>query len=337
MKSCLIKSSNVYRCLLFFICCLILMVFFIIHASASIDGEDKIKIENGRVWGQIKGLGRQDVLKILAQKAGIEIIGLEHVTGIIQDIKFDNLSIENAISKIAQDRVVISHKEGIKGGDFSIKKIIILPDTTKGKDTAIPQIQISTEKEAPPQKIMPPKKEIPIPHTLPPQTHAPSQTPTPQPQAQQISTPQLPPPQLPPSQPRTPETHTEDGAPDKPLPSHTEKVQPLPAKKEIIAVKSIENTDKDLGLDYFKKKRWDLAIKNFKKYLEMNPSDTQIEKKVEEANGYINQAIALYKAGRLEQEKWNLEGAYQYYKKAYDIYPLLYDCWERMQSIKNGL
>ena len=38
----------------------------------------------------------------------------------------------------------------------------------------------------------------------------------------------------------------------------------------------------------------------------------------------------------MEKEE-EFKDAYQYYKKSYEIYPLLYDTWERMRAIKKKI
>jgi len=69
------------------------IIFFILCCShfaisrAGIQINDKIEIIDGKITGQLKGLERQAVLRILAQKAGIEIIGIENVNGVIENLE----------------------------------------------------------------------------------------------------------------------------------------------------------------------------------------------------------------------------------------------------------
>lgn len=109
------------------------------------------------------------------------------------------------------------------------------------------------------------------------------------------------------------------------------------AIKKPIPSSSSVSSDLSQGEKYFKEKRWDRAVKYFKKYLEQNPSDLETEKRYTIAQQNTDEAISLYnQAKKLEKEE-EFKDAYEYYKKSYDIYPLLYDTWERMQSIKKKM
>ena len=81
---------------------LLILFFFILCYSHSIILKagikntlvnDKIEIKDGKVSGQLKGLERRSVLKIIAQKANIEIVGIENINGVIKNLELKNLSL----------------------------------------------------------------------------------------------------------------------------------------------------------------------------------------------------------------------------------------------------
>jgi len=78
-------------------------------------------------------------------------------------------------------------------------------------------------------------------------------------------------------------------------------------------------------------------MKYFKKYLEQNPSDEEMREKYNIAKENADRAISLYKQAKKMEREEEFKDAYQYYKKSYGIYPLLYDTWERMRAIKKKI
>jgi predicted Zn-dependent protease len=91
------------------------------------------------------------------------------------------------------------------------------------------------------------------------------------------------------------------------------------------------------GLKYFKAKRWDLTIKYLNIYLKKYPEDKEIQNKLKEAKENANKAIALYKSGKSAERAGNFAEAYRLYKNSYNLYPLLYDTWERMKAMQRKL
>jgi len=132
-----------------------------------------------------------------------------------------------------------------------------------------------------------------------------------------------------------------DNLPPPPTVASKPQIATLPIPKTItkpkVQIKEIDNKDRERGLEYFNEKRWDLANEYLKKYLILNSPDKETESKIEIANINADKAIKLYNAGRKAQKENDLKNAYEYYRMAHDIYPLLYDCWERIQSLKKEL
>ena len=85
---------------------------------------------------------------------------------------------------------------------------------------------------------------------------------------------------------------------------------------------------------YFNEKRWDLSVKYLKLYLEANPEDSDIQEKILLANRNASEGIRLYKSAKAAEKDGDLKRAYEIYKTSYQIYPLLYDTWERIQDLK---
>ena len=73
-------------------------------------------------------------------------------------------------------------------------------------------------------------------------------------------------------------------------------------------------------------------IKYLKKYVGQNPSDSEGQEKLKTAQRKAEEAIDLYNQAKRFQAKGDFASAYEYYRKSYNIYPLLYDTWERMNQ-----
>ena len=78
-------------------------------------------------------------------------------------------------------------------------------------------------------------------------------------------------------------------------------------------------------------------MKYLKLYLQKNPGDQEIQQKLSQANKNSNEAIRLYKLGKQAQGAGNFSEAYGHYKAAYELYPLLYDTWERMRAMQKKI
>ena len=66
---------------------------------------------------------------------------------------------------------------------------------------------------------------------------------------------------------------------------------------------SSTSSDLSRGEKYFKEKRWDRAMKYFKKYLEQNPLDEEMKEKYTAAKKNTDQAISLYKQAKKNGER----------------------------------
>ena len=62
-----------------------------------------------------------------------------------------------------------------------------------------------------------------------------------------------------------------------------------------------------------------------------------ISEKMSIKKSQAKKAISLYNSGKAAEKAGNYKDAYRFYKNSYELYPLLYDTWERMKKIKKKL
>jgi len=136
-------------------------------------------------------------------------------------------------------------------------------------------------------------------------------------------------PEAPPVAPVTPPSVRQPEPPPPPAQRPTPPPVAAPAPKPQQKDANIEK-----GLKAFEEKRWDLAIKYIKLYLQKNPGDQEMQQKLAQANDNSNEAIRSYKLGKEAEGAGNFAKAYEHYKAASELYPLLYDSWERMRAMQ---
>jgi len=282
-----------------------------------------IEYRSGKVSVNLKGAEIKEVIKDIAQKTGIEVVGLDEITGTIEDLEFKDLSLEEAIKTLGKNSILIFRQEGPQGDEMKIKKVIFLA-------------QKEEEQEKPAQPLpLPPSKPTPPPE--PPQPPAPPARPKVPPRpTTPPSAPTPPPPRVPPAKPIvTPVPPPSVKKP--PTPPPPPKPVPEPVKPQVVSKPKPKDKNLENGEKYFKEKRWDRAIKYYKIYLDSHPEDTEIKNKLSQANENTQNAINMYKTGKAAEKAGNFQKAYQEYKNAYQLYPLLYDAWEKMREMQKKI
>ncbi len=296
--------------------CLILSSLSFINTSEAAIPQQNISInlKTKKVSVVLKGVETKKALEEIARQTGIQFVGLDDVSGVIEDLEFIDRPLEEAIKTIGQDNILIFRKEGPEKGEKEIKKVIIL---------------VQKEKREPPARPVPPPKP-----------------PTPPPPPMPKPLPPPPPPPKPPTPPPVIPKRIEREEPPKPAPKPVEPLpverqrpepvppRPKPAQKPLKITPVSTEECLALGQKYYDAKRWDLAAKNLRCYLSKNPNDQDVKDKIEEAVKFAQEAIDIYRAARNEEESCNIKSALELYKKSYKLYPLLYDTWERMRDLK---
>ncbi|MGA1841714.1 MAG: tetratricopeptide repeat protein [bacterium] len=303
--------------------------------EAAISRGMSIEYKAGKISAKLKDVKAREVYEDIAKNTGIEFVGLDKVTSTIEELEFDDLSLEEAIQTLGEDTILIFRKEGPEEEAMKIKKVIFI-----------------AQKEEEPEKEPP----TPLPTPAPIERTPPSRPPAP-PMPEPPSTPPPPPVPIPPSRPTPPSPPTPPQRPTPPPlptppkkspvppPSAPEPKQPVPPEKpepEPVRPKPVSRPKaKDANLKeaekYYKQKRWDRAIKYYDLYLKTHPEDKEIQKKSDQSRDNTNEAISLYKAGKAAENAGNYGEAYRLYKKSYELYPLLYDTWERMKKMQKRL
>ncbi|MGA1843696.1 MAG: hypothetical protein ACMUIS_03930 [bacterium] len=259
-----------------------------------------IEYKSGKVSAVLKGVPVKEVYEYLAEKTGVEFVGLNEITGTIEDLKFDDLTLEEAIRALGKNSILIFRKEGPQDEEMTIKKVIFVAHQQEEQPTPPP----TPVPPPPPRELTPP---------APPAPPAPPRPPAP-PKA----------PEAPPAAPVTPPSVRQPEPPPPPVATPAPKPRPKDANLE-------------KGLKAFEEKRWDLVMKYLKLYLNKNPGDQEIQQKLSQANKNSDEAIRLYKSGKAAQGSGNFSEAYGNYKAAYELYPLLYDTWERMRAMQKKI
>lgn len=269
---------------------------------------------NKTVTATLRGIPAKEALEEIGRKTGIEFIGLEKITNTIDELDIRNQSLEQAIKEIGEDCIFIFRKEGPEEGEKELKKVIILAQKVKTPPPPPP------EPPKPPEPIQPPKITPPPAPKTPPPPPKPIIKPPPPPPPPKVEPPKPAPKPLPP-----PPAEEKPCFIPPPLPSGPTKKFSTPLAPEECLRE---------GEKYYNAKRWDLAVKNFRCYLEEKPDDQNIKEKIDKANEFASEAIRLYKSAKQEVDSCNLERAYELYQKSYKLYPLLYDTWERILELK---
>ena len=275
-----------------------------------------IEYRSGKVSVNLKGVEIKDVIKDIAQKTGIEVVGLDEITGIIEDLEFKDLSLEEAIRTLGKNSILIFRQEGPQEDEMKIKKVIFLA-------------QKEEEQEKPAQPLPPPPSKP----TPPPE---PPKAPTPPARPKVPSRPTPPPKPVTPTEPIvTPEPPP--SVKKSPTPPPPPEPAPKPVKPQVVSKPKPKDKNLEKGEKYFKEKRWDLAIKYYKIYLDSHPEDREIKNKLGQANENTQNAISMYKTAKAAEKAGNFQKAYQEYKNASQLYPLLYDAWEKMREMQKKI
>ena len=265
----------------------------------------QVKVENGLLSVELENAKLQRVLQEVGRQANLHIEGLEIAGGEITQ-KFENVPLEEGLKKISQNLIMILTKSGEKGETLQVKKVIIVAQNN------LPEIAQDQKPGAEEKKAGP---------GSPPMPAVPGITPSTPPESSRVAAP----------------------TPKKPVPSpgkiEEAGTKTTPEKKSSPIAKPVHSSsgisaDLAKGEKYSQEKRWDKAIKYLKKYVEQNPSDSEGQEKLKAAQQKAEEAINLYNQANRFENKGDFASAYEYYKTSYNIYPLLYDTWERMRATK---
>ncbi|MEW6380104.1 MAG: hypothetical protein AB1611_10935 [bacterium] len=312
----------------------------------------QVKAENGLLSVKLENARIQQVIQEIARQTGVNFEGWENAQGVVTQ-QFDNLPLDEGLRKISQSFVMVLKKTGEEGKPLRVEKVIIIaqkgPSSSDSASSgpALPQSKPSEKAVSPAPPPSPPPQEAgvvqPTPGDRPKETalpaeqgissNVPSQEPA---QTQQGNPPE-------PEQENkeentvlTPEPESLKSAEGTPKAKSTGKGKNKKKKSSTAKTASVSSSsgssNKARGEEFFRQKRWDKVVVYFGKYLEQNPSDQEIQEKLEIAKQNAEQAISLYRQGRKLEDAQDFAGAYESYKKSCDIYPVLFDAWERMKA-----
>lgn len=318
-------------------------------ASRENNGLIKIKAENGLLSVKLENAQLTLVLQEIARQTGVQFVGWENAKGTVTQ-QFDNVPLDEGLKKISQSFIMVLKKTGEEGKPLRVEKVIIIaqknPSSTSSSESTPSEPMTSEPSESSPSESTPNIKteSLPSPPPSPPVSDPVVQSSTDErPQVQVIQHPQKveePPKEI--AQVSTPEPAavqeepSEPAVEDKPGSKDSKAEQKSNKKKKTATVKtasvqSSPSLDRARGEEAFKQKRWDMVVKYFGKYLEQNSSDQEIQEKVETAKKNASQAISLYQQGRKFEDEEDFKSANEYYKKTCDIYPEVFDAWERIK------
>jgi hypothetical protein len=213
----------------------------------------------------------------------------------------------------------------------------IIPSSSPASPASIPGVQPSTERPPqvqvipPPQKVEEPSKESKQASNTEPEKKEPPQEPVPVTVQEEVPKPVVV---------EKPESNPSQAEPNAEYLKTEHKDKGKKKKESTVKTGSVQSStslDRARGEEAFKEKRWDKVVKYFGKYLEQTPSDQEVQEKLETAKQNAAQAISLYQQGKKFEDEKNFESAYEYYKKACDIYPVVYDAWERMKATQKKI
>ena len=142
----------------FFILFFSVLIFALLGINLSLEaaipqGNMSIEYRAGKVSAVLKGVEIKKALEDIAQKTGIVFVGLNDVTGSIEDLEFKDLSVEEAIKALGQNCILIFRKEGDQKDKMNIKKVIILAQKEPEKTRPAP----------PKPPVRPPVRPVPPP------------------------------------------------------------------------------------------------------------------------------------------------------------------------------
>ncbi|MEW5801988.1 MAG: hypothetical protein AB1847_07775 [bacterium] len=302
------------------------------------DGLIQIKAENGLLSVNLVNAQLVQVLQEIARQTGVQFVGWENAQGLVTQ-QFDNVPLDEGLKRISQSFIMVLRKAGEEGKPLRVEKVIIIaqndtpaaPLETEPEEkpaaVSIPSIPVvqpdssnrpPAQVTPPPQKVEPPKEEVfrtpEAEKKQPPRDMARSEESSP-----------------PAAVVNAPETNVPEKIKSEGKKGRGKKTKP---SAKVASLQSATNLDRTRGEEFFKQKRWDKVVTYFGRYLEQNPQDQEIQEKFETARKNAEQAISLYQQGKKLEDEENFEAAYECYKKTCDIYPLLYDAWERMNAIQ---
>ncbi len=323
----------IFRCLLL-VCLINFGIYMIFLPSISFSQDPlmntrevmEIKVKDNFLSVKLENASMREVLREIAHQTGLTFEGLENAEGRVTQ-EFENIPLDQGLRKISQSFIMIFKKTGEKGDALRVEKVIIIAKKSMPEDSLTPPPRepssITKSETIKPEKITP-KHEV-------------EQKKRAQAEAQK---------KLEAERKARAEKRAKAKAEErmKAIEKAKEKRKARAAKKTTpVAITkpkprpSSTSSDLSRGEKYFKEKRWDRAMKYFKKYLEQNPSDEQMREKYSIAKENADRGISLYKQAKKMEREEEFKDAYQYYKKSYKIYPLLYDTWERMRAIKKKI
>jgi len=306
------------------------------------NGLIQIKAENGLLSVKLENAQLTQVLQEISRQTGVQFVGWENAEGTVTQ-QFENVPLDEGLRKISQSFIMVLKKTGEEGKPLRVEKVIIiaqknssstssseskpseskpninsesLPSSPPSSPASSPVVQSSTDERPQAVAILPPQKA-----EEPPTTQVVSK---PEPVA------------------AGQEEASEPAVADKPESNapkagHKKKGKKKSPSAKTASVESSTSLDRARGEEAFKQKRWDKVASYFGKYLEQNPSDQEVQEKLETAKQNAAQAISLYQQGRKSEDEGDFKSAYDYYKKSCDIYPVVYDSWERMKATQQKM
>lgn len=318
----------------------------------------QVKAENGLLSVKLENAGIQQVIQEIARQTGVNFEGWENAQGQVTQ-QFDNLPLDEGLRKISQSFVMVLKKTGEEGKPLRVEKVIIIAQKDpSSSDSVLAHSKPSEKSVSPLTPPSPPSQVVKV--IQPPASNRLEQAALPSEkvtafgnkpsqetaQEQQENTPE---------QENKKENTASTAKSESPeLSSGKPKLEAKSAanalkaksggkgkskKKKSAAAKTASlassgSTARARGEEFFKQKRWDKVVSYFGKYLEQNPSDHEIRERLEIAKQNAEQAISLYRQGRRLEDAGDFAGAYESYKKSCDIYPVLFDAWERMKAVE---
>ena len=296
------------------------------YAKTNTQAIMQIKVNDGLLSVKLVDASIKKTLEKIAHQANLQVEGLEGMEGKITQ-QFKNLPLDEGIKKIGKNFIMILKKSG-EGDTLNIEKVFIVAEKEMLEPTKVKKVPPARKTVA---NISSRDKKQRVKSTPKPKVHSKIKK-TEHPKAKEVE------PKITKKKKKVAETIS----PKNKKPIETESKEKVSSRKKKVATNKAIPSPKisslvKQGENYFNKKRWDKAIKYFSKYLGQNPSDAEIQEMLETAKQNAAQAINLYKQARALEKNQELDVAYELYKKTYDIYPLLYDTWEKMRSLKRKI
>jgi tetratricopeptide (TPR) repeat protein len=332
------------------------------------NGLIQIKAENGLLSVKLENAQLRQVLQEIAHQTGVQFVGWKNAEGTVTQ-QFDNVPLDEGLKRISQSFIMVLKKTGEEGKPLRVEKVIIIAqkDSSSTDSSSTASESKPNEKPSSDKKIELSKKPESLPSSPPassPTVQLSAEKPQEQRAQEQVT--------LPPQKAEEPskestqvskaelEKTTESPQGPAPVTVQEEALKPVVSDKpesnasmsaghkgkgkkkkgstvKTASLQSSTSVDRARGEESFKQKRWDKVVTYFGKYLEQDPSDQEIQEKLETAKQNAAQAISLYQQGRKYEDEKNFESAYEYYKKSCDIYPLVYDAWERMKAAQQKM